>query len=105
MIKITIKPDEYQLKIKGHAECGEKGHDIVCSAVSTLFYTLGQTLYESQEMLHKKPIFTDKDGEGFLKCVPKKEFEGNIARSYWTIVQGFMLVAGNYPENVKIFLK
>ncbi len=105
MIKITVKPDEFQVKIKGHAEHGENGNDIVCSAVSTLFYTLGQTLYESQEMLVKNPIFTDKDGEGFCKCVPKKEYEGNIARSYFTILQGFMLIAGNYPKNVKIYMK
>lgn len=105
MIKVTIKPDDYQVKIKGHAECGEKGNDLVCCAVSTLFYTLGQSYMESERMLQKKPVFTDKDGEGFCKCVPKKEYEGNIARSLWTIIQGFMLVSANYPDNVKIFLK
>ena len=104
MIKVTFIPKEYDLTIKGHAESGEKGHDIVCSAVSVLFYTLGQSLVESNEMLEANS-FTDKDGEGHLSCVPKKEYEGNIARSYWTIMQGFMLIAGNYPKNVKIFLK
>lgn len=105
MIKITVKPDDYEVKIVGHAESGNKGEDIVCSAVSTLFYTLGQTLYESKEMLKEEFIFEDEDGKGYLKCLPKKEYEGNIARSYYTILQGFALVAGNYPENVKIFVK
>ena len=105
MIKITFMPDKFDIAIKGHAECGENGKDIVCSAVSTLFYTLGQSLYESKEMLEGEPVFSDKDGKGHLSCVPKAEFEGNIARSYWTIMQGFMLISGNFPDNVKIFVK
>lgn len=105
MIKITFTPKKYAVDIKGHAECGEKGNDIVCSAVSALFYTLGQCLYESKGMLTEEPTFTDKDGEGHLSCVPKAEYEGNIARSYWTIMQGFMLISGNFPDNVKIFIK
>ena len=56
-------------------------------------------------MLSEDVIFEDKDGKGHLKCVPKSEFVGNIARSFLTIMQGFLLVAGNYPDNVKVFLK
>ena len=105
MIKITFRPDDFDVVVDGHADFAEKGNDIVCSAVSTLFYTLGQTLFESREMLSEDVIFEDKDGKGHLKCVPKSEYVGNIARSFLTIMQGFLLVAGNYPDNVKVFLK
>lgn len=100
MITIAFNPNTLELEIKGHAGQNKKGKDIVCSAISTLFYTLGQALFDSEEMLEEKPIFKDEDGAGYLMCKPKKEYEGNIARSYWTILEGFELVAKNYPKYV-----
>ena len=102
MINITFKPNTMELEIKGHAGHGKKGKDIVCSAISTLFYTLGEALYESVEMLEEAPIFKDEEGEGYLCCIPKKEYEGNIARTYWTILVGMQMVADQYKKNVKL---
>ena len=101
MINIKFNADTLELEIEGHAGQNKKGEDIVCSAISTLFYTLGQALMDSEEMLTEKPIFKDEDGKGYLTCKPKAEFQGNIARSYWTIIEGFELVAKNYPKFVK----
>lgn len=100
MINIKFNPNTFELEITGHAGQNKKGEDIVCSAISTLFYTLGQALIDSEEMLTEKPIFKDEDGKGYLACKPKAEFEGNIARSYWTILEGIDLVAKNYPQFV-----
>ena len=102
MINITFKPKTLELEIKGHAERGEKGEDIVCAAISTLFYTLGEALNQSSNMLSKPPIFKDKDGEGILSCKPKKEYGGNIACIYRTVLIGMKLVANNYPKNVTL---
>lgn len=104
MIKVTFTPDKYDLTIEGHAGCGEKGQDIVCSAASMLFYTLIYSYNESRKMLEWR-TYMDKDGNGHCACIPKKGYEDDIARTYWTIMQGFKLLAGNYPDNVKIFLK
>lgn len=101
MIKIKFNPDKYDLKITGHADHGKKGEDIVCSAISTLFYTLGEALYESKDMLDGELIFENDNGKGHIWCRPKPEYEGNIARTYWTIMVGFDLVAKNYEKNVK----
>ena len=101
MIHITFKPNTLELEIKGHAEHGKKGKDIVCSAISTLFYTLGESLMQSCSMLYEEPIIKDADGEGYIVCHPKEEYEGNIARTYWTILIGMQMVAENYPKNVK----
>ena len=100
MINITFNAKTLELKIEGHANYGKKGEDIVCAAVSTLFYTLGECLMQSERMLKSPVVFKDKDSKGFLRCKPKKEFEGNIARTYWTILTGMELVANNYPQNV-----
>lgn len=101
MIKITFKPKTWELELKGHAGFGKKGQDIVCSAVSTLFYTLGEALYDSASMLWEAPIFKDEDGEGYLCCQPIREYEGNIARTYWTILVGMQMIANQYPKNVR----
>lgn len=101
MIRITFNPDKLELEIKGHAKHGKKGEDIVCAAVSTLFYTLGEALCESREMLTEEAIFKDEKGKGLISCVPKPEYEGNIARTYWTILTGLQLVEKNYKKNVR----
>lgn len=101
MINITFKPNTFELEIKGHAQHGKKGEDIVCSAVSALFYTLGRALLESEEMLEETPIFKDEEGAGYVCCKPKKEYEGNIARTYWTILVGLQMLSGEYDKNIK----
>jgi uncharacterized protein YsxB (DUF464 family) len=105
MIKVTFNPDKLKLQVKGHADHGKKGEDIVCAAVSTLFYTLGEALWESRDMLQEPPNITDDNGYGFIICKPKPEYEGNIARTYWTILVGFELIAKNYAKNLKIEVK
>lgn len=104
MVTIEFKPKTLELSITGHAGHGKKGKDIVCASVSMLFYTLGEALYDSVEMLEEAPIFKDEEGEGYLSCIPKKEYEGNIARSYWTILEGFQLLANEYKKNVKFIV-
>lgn len=105
MISITFKPKTMELEVKGHAGHGKKGKDIVCSAISTLFYTLGEALYQSSEMLEEAPIFKDEEGEGYLCCTPKEEYTGNIARTYWTILVGMQLVAESYPKNATFLVE
>lgn len=105
MIQITFKPKTLELSVNGHAGYGKKGKDIVCSAISTLFYTLGEALYESGEMLEEAPIFKDEEGDGYLACTPKAEYAGSIARTYWTILVGMQMMAGQYPKNVKFIVE
>lgn len=102
MINIEFKPDTFTLDVTGHAEHGEKGEDIVCSAISTLFYTLAESLYNSKHMLAEDIDFSDEDGNGHISCKPKAEYEANISLVYWTILNGFQLVAENYKKNVNL---
>ena len=98
MINITFKPQSLELEVKGHAGADEKGKDIVCSAVSMLFYTLADSLVKSEEMLKKHPIIKMEDGNGYIKCRPKKEYQGNITLIYWTILNGLELLADEYKK-------
>ena len=100
MINITFNPQNLELKVEGHAQHGKKGEDIVCAAISTLFYTLGEALNQSEDMMTGPIVFDDNDGKGYIQCDPKEEYLGNVARTYWTILVGMELVANNYPNNV-----
>ena len=100
MINITFKPQSLELEITGHAGADVKGKDIICSAVSMLFYTLADSLNQSEEMLKKHPIIKMEDGNGYIKCRPRKEYQGNITLIYWTILNGFQLLADEYKEFV-----
>ena len=102
MINIKFNPKTFTLDIDGHAEHGKKGEDIVCSAISTLFYTLGEALYEQREMMAEDIVFSDEDGNGHLSCKPKAEYEANVSLIFWTILTGFELVAKNYEKNVNL---
>ena len=105
MIEVRFNPITLELSVNGHAGHGEKGKDIVCSAVSTLFYTLGKALLQSSSMLYEEPFIKEEDGEGYIVCHPKEEYEGNIARTYWTILIGMQMIADHYPKNVKFIVE
>lgn len=100
MINIVFKPNTLELSVKGHANYDKKGKDIICAAVSVLFYTLHTALIHSIDMLKEEPVFRDEEGDGFISCKPKEEYKGNISRSYWTILVGMEVIAEEYPEHV-----
>lgn len=102
MINITIKPETWEMMIDGHAGSDEKGKDIVCAAVSILFYTLGENLWQSASMLWEEPIVRQEDGNGYIVCHPKEEYEGNVACMYRTIMMGMKMMAEHYPEYVSL---
>ena len=102
MINIEFNPKTFTIDVKGHAEHDEKGKDIVCAAISTLFYTLAESLYNSKAMLSEDIDFSDEDGNGHISCKPKVEYEANISLIYWTILTGFDIVAKHYEKNVSL---
>lgn len=102
MINIEFKPKTWELTIEGHSEHGEKGKDIVCAAVSALFYTLGESLYHSLDIQAEPPVFKEDDGRGYLKCIPEPEYELNVTYIYATVMTGLQMVANQHPEHVKL---
>ena len=101
MIEIKFNPTNYTLDVEGHANHGEKGEDIVCAAISALFYTLAESLYAYKDMMAEDIDFSDEDGNGHISCKPKAEYEANVSLIYWTILNGFEVVSRHYEKNVK----
>ena len=95
--------DRYLLIVEGHASFGEKGKDIVCSAVSILVYTLLNMLKdeESDKRLKlKREIVRD----GYF-CVEIEPFDFSKNRTKGiidTVVMGLALLNQEYPDNVKL---
>lgn len=102
MIEIKFEPNTFTLDISGHAEHGKKGEDIVCSAISTLFYTLAESLCRGEQMMQEDIVFFDKGGNGHISCKPKEEYEANVSLIYWTILTGMEFIANNYEKNVSL---
>lgn len=102
MINITLNPQSLELQITGHAGQDVQGKDIVCAATSMLFYTLADSLNHSEQMLKRHPIVKMNDGNGYIKCKPKKEYQKNIILMYWTILNGFQLLADEYPQYITL---
>lgn len=105
MINITFRPEKLELEVTGHAGWAKKGEDIVCAAVSALFYTLAEVLGEWRELLKVEPCVKTEDGNGFISCLPKEEYEVNIAIVYKTILTGIQMVADNYPKCIKFVVE
>ena len=100
MIEIKFKPKELELSITGHAGAAEKGKDIVCSAVSILFYTLAQAVSDSENMLMEAPVIEIEDGNGSVSCKPKEVFLATMQRTYWTVLTGIELLSQEYKEYI-----
>ena len=99
MIDIEFNPSEYSIKMTGHANADVEGKDIVCSAASTLVYTLKDSLEQASDMLEDLTATVEK-GNAEVKCTPKTQFEGNIQTIYWVVLNGFASLAESYPDYV-----
>ncbi|MCM1286520.1 MAG: ribosomal-processing cysteine protease Prp [Acetobacter sp.] len=105
MLKIYIekntKNEKYRLKMKGHCGYAEEGKDIVCAAASILCLTMGQVISDNKDKLEEKPRIVNHNGHCIVEWKPKKEYEGALNNSLYTIKQGLRLLEHTYPTYVK----
>ena len=105
MVKIEFNVNEgYNLSVSGHTGAEEKGKDIVCAGVSILFYTLCASLKERESVLEKL-MCNEEEGNGNIICVPKAEWKNTIECIFWTVLNGFELLANEYPDYVSFECK
>lgn len=101
MTKVHFDAKELSLTMKGHAGYAEEGKDIVCAAVSILFYTLAEALEKSGALATPLEKSVD-EGEVSLKATPKKGFEGNVSLIFYTILSGIQLLVDDYKDYVEL---
>ena len=109
MTVVTFDEAKFSLSVRGHAGfastgTGESlGGDIVCSAVSILCYTLAYNLTEAESRGQVKDLLTSFDsGHVEISCSPVKARAGEVRRLFRYFAAGLELLAGGYPECVRV---
>jgi uncharacterized protein YsxB (DUF464 family) len=95
---IKNRGKSFEIESKGHAGYGEKGKDIVCSAVSILLYTLVDSIDERDLLL--PPVVFFEEGNTFISLHPKEEKRQKICGILRVIANGFELLQTNFKKNV-----
>jgi hypothetical protein len=93
MIEIKLKPRE--VVITGHAKSDVKGKDLVCCAVSTLYYSLIANLLHYTNDI-------EYDGEEGHARVFIKKYNAGAARSYRFFKIAIKELEKKYPTFIKI---
>ena len=109
MIKVKFKEKNGELvvSIKGHAMSAEAGKDLICSAASILSYTLAQSVIRNEKLgcFKENPEIRMESGDFYIRCLPKTESDlaiSKIYESFQTILDGYRLLAENFPNNISL---
>ena len=89
MVKVAFRPNKWELEITGHAGAGKEGEDIVCSAVSILFYALAKTLTDHEEMFTRPIEVSDIKGNGHIMVKPSPKYEATVRTLFTPILPAF----------------
>lgn len=94
MTTVTLEPN--RLSVVGHAGYGKVGYDIVCAGISTLIFTLKESL----ELYTSDCVeFFIADGKVIASWSELSEKGALLLNSFIT---GALLLANDYPDNIKV---
>lgn len=106
MTEVTYEATEKEIKltVKGHADAGVKGKDLVCAGISTLVYMVANSvqIMFARDMLKKRPFIEFGDGETKIIVTPKKEHIPFVYHTFWDAGIGFSTLSHSYPNNVNV---
>ena len=99
MIQIYITKVKHAtiVEVIGHADYAPKGHDIVCSAISTLFVTLHKTI-KARSQSHIE--YTQGQNNTSILFIQDEDEVAQNALNYF--LDGCEGVAEAYPLNVEV---
>lgn len=92
-IKVSVKDDEYSIEADGHA-LFNPGNDIVCSAVSALFYAFAGFLHNSS-VVRRADVHLNS-GDAKIKA------RGDIQQAFDMFMIGLLQIEKAYPSNLLI---
>ena len=96
MIRALFDESDGKLRlcVKGHAEYSESGSDIVCAAISGMFYSLLGYLLEC----HKDTVSIGGIEHGYAELYCPAEAKENLKQT----CIGFLQVEYNYPDCIEV---
>ena len=107
-IKVTENRDDLsvRLEVSGHAGYAEYDKDIVCSAVSTLTYTVAQLMLEmdANGKLSAPPTVKLCSGDSVVEAKSKSilQYTCEARRIMHFAKAGYSLLQNSYPEHVRL---
>ena len=100
---IEVIKGENVIQIKGHAGYAERGKDIVCAAVSGIWYALVGKMERESRKRNLTYTYLEKDGEVCIEVTwVKHSKEICVWEAFDTVLCGMELIAAQYPENLSI---
>lgn len=87
--------DGFRVIVRGHADYAPKGQDIVCAAISTLFFAM--TSYISTASGCECKICRLERGYAEFEC------KGECEEALKQACIGMLIVSENYPRHVKLY--
>ncbi len=92
-IKYNLEKNFQRVCLSGHAGYAEPGSDIVCAAVSSLFFALHRVLYEK----NMEFSYSFENDEKFIECNDER------ASGYFEMfICGVKGISEKYPGNVSL---
>lgn len=107
MIEIIYNRKKHSVLVKGHAGSAEHGHDLVCSAVSALVYTLASNVEKlADDRKHvRRPVIDLNKGNAVISCDPVHGFTAVTTLVFDTVCEGFSLLAQQYGAFINYKVK
>jgi uncharacterized protein YsxB (DUF464 family) len=102
---ITITKEGYKITVEGHAGYAPHGHDIVCSAVSSLFCAMSGGLSAHEELFEESPSVYTKPGFAIFECAPKPKSKAKVDLVWDIFESSFVALSLQYPEYVSFCKK
>lgn len=96
MVSIEFDRDNLCVTVKGHAQSGEAGHDLVCAATSALVYTLAADV----ERLCQPSAIRLEEGDAEISCSPDADYRLMVTFLFESICVGFEMLSVDYSEFV-----
>ena len=94
MTTVTLEPN--RLSVVGHAGYGKVGYDIVCAGISTLVFTLKESL----ELYTSDCVeFFIADGKVIASWTKLSEKGALLLNSF---IAGALMLANDYPDNIQV---
>ncbi len=102
MINVIYDRKRLILKVKGHAQSGESGHDLVCAAASILVYTLASSVAQmsADKKRVRRPVIDIREGDTTIACSPVHGMQAVTTLVFDTVCAGYDILQQKYPQNI-----
>ena len=101
MIEVIYHRNLNRVTIKGHANSGDPGHDLVCAGVSALAYTLAANVGNLRDCrMVRRPTVELKPGDAVIEGKPIPRHKATTELVFQTVCVGFEVMAAEYPQYI-----